>query len=180
MSTLVSVLKEQFPHAAIQSVKRKYGGFRHIFYDIYTQRYFNEASGASYIQKLCVPEYATCLTDVESKYYCLATTAAIIKYIEFIQGIFYAVHSLKFVFQGPEKTLMIGRDLSRLLAHLQLILHTRYSNGKTSRTGLQCPHLLQSSALGWIPWLHIDLKWISPAPIRNFAAFMRFIQIIGR
>ena len=72
-------------------------------------RYFNEAAGASYIQKLCVPEYATCLTDVESKYYSLATTAALIKYIEFIQGVFYAVHSLKFVFQGPEKTMMIGR-----------------------------------------------------------------------
>ncbi len=34
--------------------------------------------------------------------------AALLKYIEFIQNVIYAPASLKFTFQGPERTMMIG------------------------------------------------------------------------
>ena len=43
------------------------------------------------------------------RYYCLAATAALLKYVEFIQNIVYAPNSLKVVFRGSEQTTMIGK-----------------------------------------------------------------------
>ncbi len=42
------------------------------------------------------------------RYYCLAATAALLKYLEFIQNVTYAPASLKIVFKGSEQTTMIG------------------------------------------------------------------------
>ena len=35
---------------------------------------------------------------------------ALLKYIEFIQNVIYAPHSLKIIFEGPEKSTMIGLE----------------------------------------------------------------------
>ena len=43
------------------------------------------------------------------RYYCLAATAALLKYVEFIQNVVYAPNSLKVVFRGSEQTTMIGK-----------------------------------------------------------------------
>lgn len=42
------------------------------------------------------------------RYYCLATAAAVMKYVEFIQNVIYAPASLKVIFRGSEHTTMIG------------------------------------------------------------------------
>ena len=42
------------------------------------------------------------------RYYCLATAAALLKYVEFIQNIMFAPCTLKIVFKGSEHTTMIG------------------------------------------------------------------------
>ena len=48
------------------------------------------------------------LVFVAFRYYCLSAAAALIKYVEFIQNVIYAPRSLKIVFTGGEKTVMIG------------------------------------------------------------------------
>jgi DNA mismatch repair protein MSH4 len=45
--------------------------------------------------------------EVATKYYCLATAAALLKYVEFIQNAVYAPNSLKITYQGPDQTTMI-------------------------------------------------------------------------
>ncbi|CAB4028963.1 mutS homolog 4-like, partial [Paramuricea clavata] len=60
--------------------------------------------------------------EVASKYYCLATASALLKYVEFIQNIVYAPGSLKIVFKGSEQTTMIDAATAR---NLELILNAR-------------------------------------------------------
>ncbi|CAI8046744.1 MutS protein homolog 4, partial [Geodia barretti] len=71
------------------------------------RKYFNEAKGLSYIKELCLLEYRTVELEVSTKYYCLATAAALIKYVEYIQDAVYAPGFLKVTFQGSENTAMI-------------------------------------------------------------------------
>ena len=65
--------------------------------------------GLQVIKHLCLPEYRTVEMEVRAKYYCLATSAALIKYVEYIQNIIYAPNSLQVVFKGSEQTTMIGQ-----------------------------------------------------------------------
>eukprot|EP00795_Rhopilema_esculentum_P008778 gene8778-14808_t len=92
MATLFDLLRERYPNTNLTTVQR---------------RYFNETAGLQYIKDLCAPEYATVEIAVRSKYYCLATAAALLKYVEFIQNVVYAPNSLKVVFKGSENTTMI-------------------------------------------------------------------------
>uniref|UniRef100_F7FN00 MutS homolog 4 n=1 Tax=Monodelphis domestica TaxID=13616 RepID=F7FN00_MONDO len=48
-------------------------------------------------------------------YYCLAAVAALLKYLEFLQNAVYAPKSLKVLFQGSEKTLMIDSSSAQSL-----------------------------------------------------------------
>ena len=61
------------------------------------------------MKQLCNSEYSTVLMEVKAKYYSLASAAALLKYIEFIQNHTYARNSLKIVFKGSEETTMIGK-----------------------------------------------------------------------
>ncbi|XP_077981944.1 mutS protein homolog 4-like [Glandiceps talaboti] len=92
MTKLFKLISDQFQNTNMSTVQRKY---------------FNETKGLQYIKHLCVPEYKTVEMEVSSKYYCLATTAALLKYVEYIQNIVYAPNSLKVVFKGSEQTMMI-------------------------------------------------------------------------
>lgn len=106
-STLFKFLSDQLPYANLSSVQRKY---------------FNEAKGLEYVKQLCVPEYNTVEMEVASKYYCLATAAALLKYVEFIQNIVYAPGSVKVVFKGSEKTTIVDAST---IKNLELIQNAR-------------------------------------------------------
>jgi DNA mismatch repair protein MSH4 len=98
-------------------------------------QYFNEESGTALLRKLSVPEFLSVELETQNKsqvflrtlmtyprYYCLATTNALIKYIEFVQNVVFASGTIRFVFEGPEKTMLIGRDTHCVLSfHVQIL-----------------------------------------------------------
>ncbi|KAJ0009058.1 hypothetical protein NQD34_016473, partial [Periophthalmus magnuspinnatus] len=104
---LFSLITENFSGVAFTAIQRKY---------------FNERKGLEYIQQLCAPEYSTVLMEVQSKYYCLAAAAALLKYLEFIQNSVYAPKSLKVSFKGSEQTAMID---SASATNLELVVNNR-------------------------------------------------------
>ncbi|KAM4724327.1 mutS protein homolog 4 [Anableps anableps] len=104
---LFKLITENFPGVNLTAIQRKY---------------YNEKKGLEYIQQLCAPEFGTVLMEVQAKYYCLATAAALLKYLEFIQSSFYAAKSLKVIFKGSEQTAMID---SASAANLELVVNNR-------------------------------------------------------
>ncbi|RIA80970.1 muts domain V-domain-containing protein [Glomus cerebriforme] len=67
------------------------------------RKYFNDAIGLNYIKQYGLEEdCASLILGITSKFYCLAATAAILKYIESTQNIFFINHSIKFKYQGCE------------------------------------------------------------------------------
>uniref|UniRef100_A0A8D0GST3 MutS protein homolog 4 n=1 Tax=Sphenodon punctatus TaxID=8508 RepID=A0A8D0GST3_SPHPU len=111
---LFSLITENFKNVTFTSVQRKY---------------FSESKGLEYIEQLCTSEFSTVLMEVQSKYYCLAAVAALLKYVEFIQNSVYAPKSLKIQFQGSEQTAMID---STSALNLELLTNNRDSrNGHT-------------------------------------------------
>ncbi|XP_046863669.1 mutS protein homolog 4-like [Xenia sp. Carnegie-2017] len=107
MTKLCEVIADQFSNVSLTTVQRKY---------------FNESQGVQYIKQLCVPEFSAVQMEVASKYYCLATASALLKYVEFMQNIIYAPASLKIVFKGSEQTMMIDAATAK---HLELVLNAR-------------------------------------------------------
>ncbi|KAK3538258.1 hypothetical protein QTP70_033065, partial [Hemibagrus guttatus] len=104
---LYNLIMENFSSVAFTAIQRKY---------------FNERKGLEYIQQLCAPEFNTVLMDVQTKYYCLAAAAAVLKYCEFIQNSVYAPKSLKVSFTGSEQTAMIDTVSAR---NLELVINHR-------------------------------------------------------
>ncbi|XP_054653658.1 mutS protein homolog 4 [Dunckerocampus dactyliophorus] len=104
---LFSLITENFQGVAFTAIQRKY---------------FNEKKGLEYIQQLCAPEFSTVLMEVQAKYYCLASAAALLKYLEFIQNSVYATKSLKVSFKGSEQTAMID---SASAINLELVVNNR-------------------------------------------------------
>ncbi|XP_037551421.1 mutS protein homolog 4 [Nematolebias whitei] len=104
---LYKLITENFPGVTFTAVQRKY---------------FNERKGLEYIQQLCAPEFNTVLMEVQAKYYCLASAAALLKYLEFLQNSVYASKSLKVSFKGSEETAMID---SASAANLELVINNR-------------------------------------------------------
>ncbi|MEE6494710.1 hypothetical protein FKM82_001853 [Ascaphus truei] len=111
---LFSLITENFKNVSFTTVQRKY---------------FNETKGLEYIEQLCASEFSTVVMEVQSKYYCLAAVAALLKYVEFIQNSVYAPKSLKICFQGSEQTAMIDSTSAQ---NLELLVNNRDSrNGHT-------------------------------------------------
>ncbi|XP_029474559.1 mutS protein homolog 4 [Rhinatrema bivittatum] len=111
---LFSLISENFKNVTFTTVQRKY---------------FNETKGLEYIEQLCTSEFSTVIMEVQSKYYCLAAVAALLKYVEFIQNSVYAPKSLKICFQGSEQTAMIDSTSAQ---NLELLVNNRDSrNGHT-------------------------------------------------
>ncbi|XP_028395701.1 mutS protein homolog 4-like [Dendronephthya gigantea] len=107
MTKLCEIITDQFSNVSLSTVQRKY---------------FNESQGLQYIKQLCVPEFNAVEMEVSSKYYCLATASALLKYVEFIQNLVYAPGSLRIVFKGSEQTTMIDASTAR---NLELVLNAR-------------------------------------------------------
>ncbi|XP_041374859.1 mutS protein homolog 4-like isoform X2 [Gigantopelta aegis] len=104
MSKLFKLITDHFQYTSVSTVQRKY---------------FNETKGLQYIRQLCLSECQAIEMEVSAKYYCLAATAALLKYVEFIQNIVFAPSSLKVVFKGSEHTTMIDAFTSKNLELLQ-------------------------------------------------------------
>eukprot|EP00075_Anas_platyrhynchos_P028911 XP_027318164.1 mutS protein homolog 4 isoform X2 [Anas platyrhynchos] len=103
--------------------------FKNVTFTTVQRKYFNETKGLEYIEQLCASEFSTIFMEVQSKYYCLAAAAALLKYVEFIQNSVYAPKSLKVHFQGSEKTAMIDSSSAQ---NLELVTNNRDSrNGHT-------------------------------------------------
>ncbi|XP_065411481.1 mutS protein homolog 4 isoform X2 [Chrysemys picta bellii] len=102
---------------------------KNVTFTTVQRKYFNETKGLEYIEQLCTSEFSTVLMEVQSKYYCLAAVAALLKYVEFIQNSVYAPKSLKVRFQGSEQTAMIDSSSAQ---NLELLTNNRDSrNGHT-------------------------------------------------
>ncbi|XP_062490045.1 mutS protein homolog 4 isoform X2 [Pezoporus occidentalis] len=103
--------------------------FKNVTFTTVQRKYFNETKGLEYVEQLCASEFSTIFMEVQSKYYCLAAAAALLKYVEFIQNSVYAPKSLKVRFQGSEKTAMIDTSSAQ---NLELVINNRDSrNGHT-------------------------------------------------
>ncbi|XP_031972587.1 mutS protein homolog 4 isoform X2 [Corvus moneduloides] len=103
--------------------------FKNVTFTTVQRKYFNETKGLEYIEQLCASEFSTIFMEVQSKYYCLAAAAALLKYVEFIQNAVYAPKSLKVRFQGSEKTAMIDSSSAQ---NLELVINNRdCRNGHT-------------------------------------------------
>uniref|UniRef100_A0A8C6WBT6 DNA mismatch repair protein n=1 Tax=Nannospalax galili TaxID=1026970 RepID=A0A8C6WBT6_NANGA len=103
--------------------------FKNVNFTTVQRKYFNEMKGLEYIEQLCTAEFSTVLMEVQSRYYCLAAVAALLKYVEFIQNTVYAPKSLKVCFQGSEQTAMIDFSSAQ---NLELLVNNQdYRNNHT-------------------------------------------------
>ncbi|KAF7201854.1 mutS protein homolog 4 [Nothobranchius furzeri] len=115
---LFKLITENFPGVTFTAIQRKY---------------FNEKKGLEYIQQLCAPEFNTVLMEVQAKYYCLASAASLLKYLEFLQNSLYAAKSLKVSFKGSEQTAMID---SASAANLELVVNNRDHRSEQTLLGV--------------------------------------------
>ncbi|XP_072505981.1 mutS protein homolog 4 isoform X3 [Notamacropus eugenii] len=95
---------------------------KNVTFTTIQRKYFSETKGLEYIEQLCTAEFSTVLMEVQSKHYCLAAAAALLKYMEFIQNSVYAPKSLKVCFQGSEKTVMIDSSSAQ---NLELLVNNQ-------------------------------------------------------
>ncbi|KAM4722963.1 mutS protein homolog 4 [Rhinophrynus dorsalis] len=107
--------------------------FKDVCFTAVQRKYFNETKGLEYIEQLCAPEFSSVLMEVQSKYYCLAAVAALLKYVEFIQNAVYAPKSLKICFQGSEQTAMIDSTSAQ---NLELLVNNRDSRNDHNLFGV--------------------------------------------
>lgn len=133
---LFNLLSDHFPSVTVSSVQR---------------RYFNESKGLQSIKHLCAAEYRSIELQISTMYYCLATAAALLKYIEHIQNIIFAPNSLKVVFRGCDHITMIDAATVKnleLLQNLQDPMSTDSLFGVLNHTQTQSgARLLRSNIL---------------------------------
>ncbi|KAM4872669.1 mutS protein homolog 4 isoform 2-T2 [Thomomys bottae] len=107
--------------------------FKNVNFTTIQRKYFNETKGLEYIEQLCIAEFSTVIMEVQSKYYCLAAVAALLKYVEFIQNSVYAPKSLKICFQGSEQTAMIDASSAQ---NLELLINNQDSRNNHTLLGV--------------------------------------------
>ncbi|RHZ86046.1 hypothetical protein Glove_55g65 [Diversispora epigaea] len=118
-SKLCKILEDNLPFATIVPIGRKY---------------FNDSIGLNYIKQYGLEDdSAALILGLTSKFYCLAATAAVLKYIESSQNIFFTNHSIQFKYQGCEGTMMIDCVTAR---NLELICNINSPNNNQSLYGV--------------------------------------------
>ncbi|KFD71745.1 hypothetical protein M514_04303 [Trichuris suis] len=100
MHVLCTMIEEHFVHTEITSVSRKC---------------FNEAAGLETIDRICLEECQDVRRSLDEKYYCLASTAALIDYLEKVQKSVFMAKSMRVVYEGSERSLIIGADTAKQL-----------------------------------------------------------------
>ncbi|XP_076648017.1 mutS protein homolog 4 [Halictus rubicundus] len=81
--------------------------------------HFNDTIGLERVRTLCAAEYSSVELFVKHKYYALAATAALLKYVEYSQRIVYSPKSIRIEFQGSPNATSIDLDSARSLELVQ-------------------------------------------------------------
>ncbi|XP_063604384.1 mutS protein homolog 4-like [Penaeus indicus] len=137
-SGLVRVLQESLAEVSITAVQR---------------RYFKDTRGLAIVKHLAAPHCAYVERHLATKYYCLASVAALMKYIECIQHVTYAPHTLHVELSTSENTMSIEHSTCRKLELVRslrgswedslfgALRHTRTPGGtRLLRASLLQPH----------------------------------------
>ncbi|EZA53357.1 MutS protein-like protein [Ooceraea biroi] len=90
-----------------------------------SRMHFNESTGMERVRTLCAQEYSTVELIVKQKYYALAATAALLKYVEYVQHVVYAPRSMRIEFQGSPNTTMIDIESAQSLE--LIVSQSKYS-----------------------------------------------------
>ncbi|CAO3593979.1 unnamed protein product [Absidia cylindrospora] len=118
MTKLMQLVEKHFPRIELMSLPR---------------RDFNDEEGLQFIKKFGIEESVTSLLRVISaKYYCLAATSALFKYLEGRDGRAFCEHTLKFVYDTVEGTMMIDAITAK---NLELVNNLSKANNKETLFG---------------------------------------------
>ncbi|KAK3917513.1 MutS protein-like protein 4 [Frankliniella fusca] len=133
---LYSLLEEKFPMTNMTKVQR---------------RLFRDSEGLEKVQNLCLPENSSCQLVIQDRFYALAAAAALLKYVEFVQNVIFAAHSLKVEYQGAHDGTLIDIKTAK---NLELLLNQQSNNATHTLIGILdhcCTHggsrLLRASLL---------------------------------
>lgn len=110
-------IQKSFPGANFSTVQR---------------RYFNESKGQLYLKTLVISDLVQIVELHSNKYLALASCAAAIKYVEFIQHITLNANSLRISFSSGESAVIIDTDTAK---NLELISNNR-GNKKDTLFGI--------------------------------------------
>ncbi|XP_037802135.1 mutS protein homolog 4-like [Penaeus monodon] len=137
-SKLVRVLQECLAEVSITAIQR---------------RYFKDTRGLAIVKHLAAPHCAYVERHLATKYYCLASVAALMKYIECVQHVTYAPHTLHVELSSSENTMSIEHSTCRKLELVRslrgswedslfgALRHTRTPGGtRLLRASLLQPH----------------------------------------
>ncbi|XP_042884592.1 mutS protein homolog 4-like isoform X2 [Penaeus japonicus] len=137
-SGLVRVLQESLADVSVTAIHR---------------RYFKDTRGLAIIKHLAAPHCTYVERHLATKYYCLASVAALMKYIECIQHVTYAPHTLHVELSSSENTMSIEHSTCRKLELVRslrgswedslfgALRHTRTPGGtRLLRASLLQPH----------------------------------------
>ncbi|VDM24478.1 unnamed protein product [Toxocara canis] len=92
MTAVTEVIKNTFPSVEVTFVARQY---------------FSDQRGVQLVQQLSDDESSNITPEVLQKYYCMAATAALIKYVEYVQNVLFAQSSLKITYETLSKVCFI-------------------------------------------------------------------------
>ncbi|XP_068214215.1 mutS protein homolog 4-like [Palaemon carinicauda] len=167
---LVQVIQESLSETSVTAVQR---------------RYFNDTRGLAIVKHLASPECAYVERHISSKYYCLAAVAALMKYVEHIQHVTYAPHSLHITLSSSENTMFIDYSSCRKLELVRslrggwenslfgALKHTRTLGGaRLLRASLLQPH----ADVATITSRHNALQYL----VENPDLFFTLQSILGR
>ncbi|KAL9651788.1 hypothetical protein ABK040_014433 [Willaertia magna] len=90
-----------------------------------SRKFFNENKGFEFIEQLIIDEHRSVVADTSTKYLCVSCLCAIIQYIEYIQEISIAPHSLKINYIACNGFLLID---SVSITNLELVRSLKYGN----------------------------------------------------
>lgn len=98
---LLKFIREEFPKLTIIKWPR---------------RHFNEAHGMELIKKYGSDKYNYVKEEIASKYYGLAATSALLKYLQFVHNIYFKENGLKLDFETKFAHMQIGEVIILSLA----------------------------------------------------------------
>ncbi|KAI9354044.1 muts domain V-domain-containing protein, partial [Pilaira anomala] len=118
-TTLCQWIQKKFPRVPIITLPR---------------RYFNDDEGKGYINTYGLQEDVVGLqVGVSKKYFCLAAIAGTFHYLFENEGQLFAEHTIKFVYQGAEGTMLIDTITAK---NLELVSNTTNSHTKNTLLGI--------------------------------------------
>ncbi|KAF9432214.1 MutS protein msh4 [Entomortierella beljakovae] len=119
ISSLVRAVKENLPFSTITPTAR---------------RFFNDDTGLQYIKSYNIKEgSSSLLLGIQTKYFCLAATAAVMHHIEITRNSTFRNHSVQFKYQVPNESMAIDCTTAR---NLELTTNLSRQNDKETLFGI--------------------------------------------